>query len=109
MKCSSIVFLLLIFSTTIQAQVQTVDSLDAKYFGWLNLDQSTNNTMGTSVARVWAELLGNRQAKKTIIVAVIDSGIDINHEDLKRSEERRVGKECRSRWGAEAENIDEIL
>ena len=52
----------------------------------------------------WALAKANRE----VTVAVIDMGFDVSHEDLAknvvapynsfRSEERRVGKECRSRW-----------
>jgi subtilisin family serine protease len=52
---------------------------------WYNLDNSTNSILGASVDKAWVQLLNNRQPRKTIIVAVIDSGIDIDHEDLKES------------------------
>jgi subtilisin family serine protease len=76
----SALLLLPIFSF---AQVSTVDSLEKKHLNWYNLDNSANNIMGVSVEKAWLELLSNRPAKKTIIVAVIDSGIDIDHEELK--------------------------
>jgi subtilisin family serine protease len=66
-------------------QVRNVDSLEKKHLNWHNLDNAANNVMGTSVEKAWVELLNNRQSKKTIIVAIIDSGIDIDHEDLKES------------------------
>jgi subtilisin family serine protease len=67
------------------AQVTTVTTLEQKYLNWHNLDNTADNVMGVSVNRTWKELLNNRQPKKTIIVAVIDSGVDIDHEDLKES------------------------
>jgi subtilisin family serine protease len=39
--------------------------------------------MGASVNKTYKELLDGKEAKKTVIVAIIDSGVDINHEDLK--------------------------
>lgn len=67
------------------AQVRSVDSLTAKHLNWHLADPTSDEIMGISATRAWNELLVNRQAKDTIVVAVIDSGIDIEHEDLKNS------------------------
>lgn len=48
---------------------------------WFNLDPVQNNVRGVSSERAYAELLKGKQGR-TIIVAVIDSGVDITHEDL---------------------------
>ena len=81
-----LISILLLFSSLVSmAQVSTVDSLDKKYLNWYNLDNSADKVMGVSVEKAWLELLANRQPKKAVIVAVIDSGIDIDHEDLKES------------------------
>lgn len=48
---------------------------------WSHLDIITDSLPGMSVDRAYAELLKGKTAKQTI-VAVIDSGIDINHPDL---------------------------
>lgn len=48
---------------------------------WFNLDPVDNGAMGISTDKAY-ELLNGKQAKKTVIVAVIDSGVDIEHEDL---------------------------
>ncbi|HPM30660.1 MAG TPA: S8 family serine peptidase [Chryseolinea sp.] len=77
--------LFVLFPFILTAQVKSVESLEVKYLNWHNLDIKTDNVTGTSVNRTWAELLNNRKAKKTIIVAVIDSGFDIDHDDLKES------------------------
>ena len=50
---------------------------------WFNLDAVQDNTKGVSTEKAYLELLKDKKSKKTIIVAVIDSGIDIEHEDLK--------------------------
>lgn len=49
---------------------------------WFNLDPITDNVNGVSTEKTYSELL---KAKKstTVIVGVIDSGVDFNHEDLK--------------------------
>src|SRR5690606_38218209 len=82
--------------------------------GWGGADLVTDTIPGMSVEKAYNEIIKNNKGQ-TVIVAVIDSGVDIEHEDLKsvvwvnrkeipnngkdddnRSEERRVGKECRS-------------
>ena len=49
---------------------------------WFNLDFIENGVRGISTERAYREFL-NKKSSKTIIVAIIDSGVDINHEDLK--------------------------
>lgn len=48
---------------------------------WFNLDPELDSILGVSTERAYTYLKG-RPSKK-VIVAVIDSGIDIEHEDLK--------------------------
>ncbi|SDM28370.1 S8 family peptidase [Siphonobacter aquaeclarae] len=48
---------------------------------WFNLDYSADNVRGVSTEKAY-ELLKGRKSHP-VIVGVIDSGIDINHEDLK--------------------------
>jgi subtilisin family serine protease len=50
---------------------------------WHNLDFESDKIYGTEANRVYAELIGDKKAKKKIVVAVIDSGVDIEHEDLR--------------------------
>lgn len=81
---TSLCTLLLIFSfLSLSAQVNSVDKLDAQYLNWYNLDVDADNKGGTSVNKAYEKLLAGKQSKKTIIVAVIDSGVDPDHEDLK--------------------------
>ncbi len=61
-----------------------VDSTKLEYANWHNLDPQENNVQGTSVDRAYATVLKKRTSK-TVVVAIIDSGIDIDHEDLKGS------------------------
>ncbi|EHQ24537.1 S8 family peptidase [Mucilaginibacter paludis] len=49
---------------------------------WQNLDLTTDTTFGISTEKAYTELLKGKKAK-TVVVAVIDGGVDINHEDLK--------------------------
>ncbi len=54
-----------------------------KYLNWQNLDPEKDNVMGVSTERAYSELLKGKKPKKEIIVAVIDGGVDIKHEDFK--------------------------
>lgn len=49
---------------------------------WSHLDLGKDSIPGMSVDLVYAELLKGRKGKK-VIVGVVDSGVDIDHEDLK--------------------------
>jgi len=51
---------------------------------WQHADIKSENFPGMSVHKVYDELLQNKEGK-TVIVAVIDTGIDITHEDLNES------------------------
>ncbi|MCS7029137.1 MAG: S8 family peptidase [Bacteroidia bacterium] len=48
---------------------------------WMHMDYESDKIMGMSVDKAYTLLKG--RTSKTVIVAVLDSGIDINHEDLK--------------------------
>ncbi|MBX2962004.1 MAG: S8 family peptidase [Cyclobacteriaceae bacterium] len=49
---------------------------------WFLLDPETDQMQGVSAERTYATLLKGRPSR-TVVVAVIDSGVDIFHEDLK--------------------------
>ncbi|GAB2548331.1 S8 family peptidase [Rufibacter soli] len=63
--------------------VSSVSSFDKTFVNWHNLDPTKDQVQGTGVNRAYQELLVNKKPKKTIVVAVIDSGIDIFHDELK--------------------------
>ena len=50
---------------------------------WQNLDLKTDGAFGISTEKAYNELLKGKTSK-TVVVAVIDGGIDENHEDLKQ-------------------------
>ncbi len=56
------------------------DSLNRAPENWYNLDPETNRVQGVSTEKTY-EILAGRKGQK-VIVAVIDSGVDIDHEDL---------------------------
>lgn len=49
---------------------------------WFNLDAANDKVNGVSSERAYKELLKDKKSS-TVIVGVIDSGVDFNHEDLK--------------------------
>jgi len=49
---------------------------------WFNLDPIADNVNGVSTEKTYNELLKGKKST-TVIVGVIDSGVDFNHEDLK--------------------------
>ncbi len=49
---------------------------------WFNLDAAKDSVQGVSTERTYEELLKNKKST-TVIVGVIDSGVDYEHEDLK--------------------------
>jgi cell wall-associated protease len=50
---------------------------------WFNLDLSKDGYFGISTEKAYNELLKDKKPKQKVIVAVIDGGTDIKHEDLK--------------------------
>ncbi len=50
---------------------------------WFNLDLVTDGYFGISTEKAYNELLKGKKPKRTVVVAVIDGGTDVKHEDLK--------------------------
>ena len=50
--------------------------------GWWLLEHSTAHVFGTGTERAYRELLAGRQPARSVVVAVLDSGIEIDHPDL---------------------------
>jgi len=50
---------------------------------WYNLDLVQDGYFGISTDKAYKELLVNIKPKQKVIVAVMDGGVDINHEDLR--------------------------
>src|SRR5215207_4901412 len=77
--------ILLALLFTLQVQVltaQKADSLEAPPEDWFVLDPETDTVQGVSADKTYNTLLKDKPSK-TVLVAVIDSGIDVEHEDLK--------------------------
>src|SRR4051812_33566066 len=57
--------------------------LDEAPKNWQLLDQSSDNIAGIGSERAMKELLAGKAPKRTVLVAIIDNGIDTAHADLK--------------------------
>ena len=82
-KAGFILFLgFLALTASSQTKVKsTLDSLYHPYVNWYN-QSPDDKIQGASVDQAYNELLKDKKPEKKIIVAVIDGGVDINHEDL---------------------------
>jgi subtilisin family serine protease len=87
MKNRVLVNLLLLnvfFSFSVLAQSQSsVNAFPKKNINWYNADLKEDKIAGASVNKAYNLLLKDKKTRKTVIVAIIDSGVDIDHEDLK--------------------------
>lgn len=61
---------------------KTQNLTDTRLKTWLHADLVTDTIPGISVDRAYTEIIKNKKGKK-VVVGVVDSGIDIEHEDLK--------------------------
>ncbi|MAK36795.1 MAG: hypothetical protein CMC15_11575, partial [Flavobacteriaceae bacterium] len=62
--------------------LKTAPLNDVQYKNWGAADLITDTIPGMSVDKAYAEII-KKQKGETVIVGVIDSGVDIEHEDLK--------------------------
>lgn len=84
MKKSPVLLLLAFGSFSAMAQsthFSTTDSMSADNLNWHNLSPEVDEIPGVACYQAYKELI-KEEAKRKIIVAVIDSGVDIEHEDL---------------------------
>lgn len=73
----------------VSTPVENIDTLplkiaeltDAEKKNWGHADLLTDTIPGMSVDRAYAEIIKNKKGKQ-VIVAVLDSGMDLTHEDL---------------------------
>jgi len=75
-------YIVLPFFLAINLSLCAQFEMDKPSTNWHLLDLSKDGIPGTSVEKAYAELLQGKQSK-TVVVAVIDSGVDVEHEDLK--------------------------
>ena len=86
-----LIFLFLSSCNTLKLDYDYLSALDKDFKksfnteqknNWHNLDIEIDSIPGMSVERAYSKLL-NGKVGKNVIVAVIDAGIDITHEDIK--------------------------
>ncbi len=79
---------LFLFSGNLEAgmqqaqQLKVSDTLSVAPENWYHLDSKNAGIAGISTNEAYSQLLKGKEAKREVVVAVIDSGIDIEHEDL---------------------------
>lgn len=50
---------------------------------WFNLDPEMDSFYGISTERAYRELLSDKKPSQKIVIAILDTGVDFMHEDLK--------------------------
>ncbi len=80
-KCKFMKFKLLVFFVSLLA-TNFIYAQSSTPENWFNLDPKTDGVSGLSTEKAHKELLKGKKGE-TVIVAVIDSGVDFDHEDLK--------------------------
>ncbi len=76
-------FLIFLISYSFVGAQSINEKPDAYKKGWHLEDHQSTGIYGISLERAYTEFLTGKSPKKKVIVAVIDSGIDTAHEDLK--------------------------
>lgn len=76
-KFSGVLIGTILLASSVNAQKETTPN------GWHMMDKETDGYYGVSAAKAYDFIKSKNLKSKTVIVAVIDSGIDTLHEDLK--------------------------
>jgi subtilisin family serine protease len=83
LKIAGLLFILVqTFSISTFAGSTDPDSSETKYNDWQNKDPKQDKIYGVSTDKAYKSLLKGKKSK-SVLVAIIDSGIDIDHEDIK--------------------------
>lgn len=82
MKQKIILSGILSLSLSVLAQENSVEKFPSKDVNWQTQNVS-RKVMGTNVDKAYEKLLVDKAPKKKIIVAILDGGVDAQHEDLK--------------------------
>lgn len=77
-KWATTLFAVCAFAATAAAQELPLEKAPEN---WFNLDLQDDKVLGVSTEKAYQELLEGKQAD-TVVVAVIDGGVEIDHEDL---------------------------
>ncbi len=85
-KITSLLLIILFVPLFILGQSATsVNDLDKNFLNWHSNDLQTDLKVGTSINKAYTDFLKGKKTKKTVVVAVIDSGVDIEHKDIKEN------------------------
>jgi subtilisin family serine protease len=74
---------LILVTATLLISITSYSQKETTPNGWHMMDKQTNGFYGVSADKAYTLLKSKKLKSKTVIVAVIDSGIDTLHEDLK--------------------------
>ncbi len=72
----------LVLTGVLAVSTQWVNAQDTAPKNWFNLDAGKDKVQGVSAEKSYQELLKGKTSQP-VVVAIIDSGVDIEHEDLK--------------------------
>ncbi len=78
-----ILVIAIISSLSLFGQEKNVENFSKGTLNWQHKDYKTDKILGIATQKLYNEILNHTSSKKKIIVAIIDSGVDIEHEDLK--------------------------
>ncbi len=78
-----LILFMVVYATALFSQSKNINDFDEKLLNWYNSDLQKDKVVGASVDKAYNDLLANKKAKKTVVVAVIDGGVDVNITDLK--------------------------
>ena len=67
----------------VQAPLPPPPPVQAAPEGWHLLDVTTDGIAGIGAERAYRELLAGREPRRTVVIAVIDGGVDTAHADLR--------------------------
>ncbi|HYG38595.1 MAG TPA: S8 family peptidase [Cytophagales bacterium] len=75
-------FFLLSINTSFSFTDPDPESEEKKFLNWFNRDPKKDKVYGISTEKAYDKILKGKSSKP-VIVAIIDSGVDIEHEDIK--------------------------
>jgi subtilisin family serine protease len=70
------------FALAAAAPAGHAQAADSALANWHLLDPTADRVPGISAERAYRELLSGMRARDTVVVAIIDSGVEIDHPDL---------------------------
>lgn len=77
-------YLLLVISMFTIGAMASGEKDSLKFVNWQNKDPKIDKAWGISTEKAYLELLKDKSSR-TVVVAVIDNGVDVNHEELKNN------------------------